>query len=161
MSDQRDFDHYGPRNRHFDFREVHLESGTLELETGEVFAAPFAKLDDSTISANLFYIAKGEAVGESEMQYWSWPTTPQPPMINFELYASPSEYGELVTNIRSGLVPETVCVKLAEGSRYWHRVEPTNRYSKTIWKNEVDSARGCAVIPIEGHAFTYIVKRER
>jgi hypothetical protein len=95
------------------------------------------------------------------MQYWSFPTSHMRPFINFEISASPSEYGELVTNIRCGLVPEKVCVKVAEDSQYWHCIDPTNRYSKKIWKNEaVNGTRGCAAIPIKGHAFTYIIKHE-
>jgi hypothetical protein len=36
-----------------------------------------------------------------------------------------------------------------------------DRWSKKVWRNEIDNAQGCAAIPIKGYAFSYVIKDER
>ena len=162
MEDRRAFDNWR-EGQHFYFADVYLESGTLELETGEVLSAPFARLDDSTISASLRFLAEGEGA-KDEMQYWPKIETDNSvigPFIVFDIFASSSDYGELVTNIRNGLVPKIICFKLAEDHKFWRSADPTNRWAKKVWRNEIDNDQGYAAIPIEGYAFSYVIKDER
>jgi hypothetical protein len=162
MEDRRVFDNWR-EGQHFYFDDVYLEGGALELETGEVLSAPFARLNDSTISASLRFLAEEEGA-KSEMQYWPQIEADNSaigPFIVFDIFASVSDFGELVTNIRNGLVPERICVKLAEDHKFWRSADPTNRWSKKVWRNEIDNAHGCAAIPIEGYAFSYVIKDER
>src|SRR6266404_379699 len=109
-------------SRHFDLRDVYLDSGALELQTGEVLSGRLGPLSDSTISASLqFHLAEQETP-ISEMRYWprigddtSWIG----PFITFDIFAPSSRFDELVTNVRHGLVPRTISVKLAEDQKFW------------------------------------------
>ncbi len=86
-----------------------------------------------------------EEAAKSEMQYWpriETDTSMVGPFITFDIFAPSSNYGELVTNVRSGLVPEKLDVKLAEDQKLWRSVDPANRWSKKVWRNEIADARG-------------------
>ncbi len=105
------------------------------METGEVLSAPLGRLNDSTISASLRFLAEGEGA-KNEMQYWPQIETDNSvigPFIFFDIFASSSDYGELVTNIRNGLVPKIICFKLAEDHKFWRSADLTNRWSKKVW----------------------------
>jgi len=65
MEEHRSYD--WTESRHFDFRDVDLDSGVLVLETGEVLGGLG---NPSTISASLeFHLAEQERP-KTEMQYW-------------------------------------------------------------------------------------------
>lgn len=151
-------------SRHFDFRDVTLESGALELETGEVLGARFGKLNDSTISASLQFYLAGQEGSISEMRYWPWigdDGSGIGPFVTFDISASSSRFDELVTNVRHGLVPSTISIKLAEDQKFWRIDDPEVSWSKRVWRNEIIDDRGCSAIPIERYAFSYIIKDQR
>src|SRR5260221_9462647 len=104
MKEHRSYD--WTESRHFDFRDVYLDSGALELETGEVLSGRLGPLSDSTISASLqFHLAKQEGP-KSEMQYWPGiddDNSSIGPFITFDIFASLSRFDELVPNIKHGL----------------------------------------------------------
>jgi hypothetical protein len=79
--------------------------------------------------------------------------------IRICIFASHSQYEELLTNVRSGLFPTCIDVKFAGGSQYWQSANPDQRYSRKIWKHEgyITEQFKPAVVPIEGHAFYYTI----
>jgi hypothetical protein len=81
------------------------------------------------------------------------------PFITFDIIASRSRFRELVTNVRHGLVPENISIKLAEDEKFWRSVDPTSKWSRKIWQNEIDDTLDCAAIPIENYAFSYLIKK--
>jgi hypothetical protein len=147
-------------SRHFDFRDVYLDSGALELETGEVLGGSLG--NNSTISASLQFRLAEQEGPLSEMQYWPriGPDNSRiGPFITFDIFASSSHFGELVTNVRHGLVPRTISIELAEDPKFWRIDDPLmGRWSKRVWRNEMVDSRGCSGIPINTYAFSYVIK---
>ncbi|WFU45462.1 hypothetical protein QA640_46475 (plasmid) [Bradyrhizobium sp. CB82] len=132
--------------------DVYLTGGLLELETGEVLGD--GKFEKSTITANLTFSSTPTEPAGSTMRYWPFIGHNDGiggigPFITLDITASPSRFRELVTNVRHGLVPENISIKLAEDERFWRSVDPTSKWSRKIWRNEVDDTLGCAAIPIE------------
>ena len=157
------------KSRHFYSPDVDLESGVLELETGESLGGSFSH--EATIAASLhFHLTPTEPVAgipaESEMRYcpeidYSDGDGGIGSFIVFDIIASPSRYRELLTNVRHGLVPRNISIKLAEDEKFWRSIDPTSKWSRKIWQNQVDSNSGWAVIPIEDYAFSYLIKKGR
>jgi hypothetical protein len=153
------------KSRHFYSPYVCLESGMLELETGEGLGGNLG--NKSSITASLsFYLRPTEPVksipAESAIRYWTFIGDDDGgigPFITFDIIASPSRYRKLVTNVRHGLVPQNISIKLAEDEKFWRSVDPTSKWSRKIWQNEVDDTLGCAAIPIENYAFSYLIKK--
>lgn len=148
-------------SRHFrsDF-DVYLTDGILELETGEVLGN--GRLQESTIEADLTFCLTPTEPAQSAMKYWPFIGNDRGgigPFITFDIIASPSRFRELVTNVRHGLVPENISIKLAGDEKFWRSVDPASKWSRKIWRNEVDDALGCAAIPIENYAFSYLIKK--
>ena len=151
--------------RHFCSPVVYLTSGLLELETGEKLSS---NRNETSISASLyFYLTPTEPVegipAESQMMYFEeiedrYGSTIGP-FITINIIASRSRFDELVTNVRHGLVPENISIKLAEDEKFWRSVDPTSKWSRKIWQNEIDNALGCAAIPVENYAFSYLIKK--
>ena len=56
-------------------------------------------------------------------------------------------------------MPEKISIKLAEDETLWRSVDPTSKWSRKIWQNEVDDAVGWAAVPIEDYAFSYLIKK--
>jgi hypothetical protein len=152
-------------NRHFHSPHVGLESGMLELETGEVLGGNLG--NKSSIKASLdFHLTPTEPAkgvpAESAMRYWPFIGDVDGgigPFITIDIIASPSRFRELITNVRHGLVPENISIKLAEDEKFWRSVDPTSKWSRKTWQNEVDHTLGCAAIPIENYAFSYLIKK--
>jgi hypothetical protein len=138
----------------------------LELETGERLGGSFSV--ESTISASLhFHLAPTELVigvpAESEMRYcpeidYSHGDGGIGSFITIDIIATPSRYDELLTNVRHGLVPRSISIKLAEDEKFWRSLDPTSKWSRKIWLNQIDN-EGWAVIPIEDYAFRYLIKK--
>lgn len=157
------------RSRHFYAPDVDLESGVLELETGELLGGSFSV--DSTITASLhFHLTPTEPVAgipaESEMRYcpeidFSDGDGGIGSFITIDLIATPSRYDELLTNVRHGLVPKSISIKLAEDEKVWRSLDPSSKWSRKIWLNQVNNNSGWAVIPIEDYAFSYLIKKAR
>jgi hypothetical protein len=98
------------------------------------------------------------------MQYWPYVGDGDGgigPFIVFDIFASSSRFGEVVTNVRHGLLPESISIKLAEDEKFWRTLDPANSWSKKAWRNGDVDSRGCAAIPIEEYAFSYVIKDER
>jgi hypothetical protein len=138
----------------------------LELASGEVLFTPDEfrsslekqNYDKEPIWADLYYIDNGEAAGQSQMEYYDTLGDVRS-FIRICIYASRSQYEDLLANIRSGLVLTRVDVKFAEGSQYWQSANPDQRYSRKIWKHEgyITEQFEPAVVPVEGHAFYYTI----
>jgi hypothetical protein len=148
-------------SRHFrSSHDVYLTSGMLELETGEVLGD--GRLERSTITADLTFCLTSTEPAESAMRYWPFIGDDHGgigPFITFDIIASRSRFRELVTNVRHGLVPENISIKLAEDEKFWRSVDPTSKWSRKIWQNEIDDTLDCAAIPIENYAFSYLIKK--
>jgi hypothetical protein len=114
--------------------------------------------DKEPIWADLYYIDNGEAAGQSQMEYYDTLGDVRS-FIRICIYASRSQYEDLLANIRSGLVLTRVDVKFAEGSQYWQSANPDQRYSRKNWKHEgyITEQFEPAVVPVEGHAFYYTI----
>ena len=134
------------KTRHFYSPDVDLESGVLELETGELLGGSFSH--ESSITASLyFHLTPTEPVksvpAESVTRFWPFIEYNDGdggigPFITFDIIASPSRYRELLTNVRHGLVPKSISIKLAEDEKFWRSLDPTSKWSRKIWQNQVD-----------------------
>jgi hypothetical protein len=152
-------------NRHFHSPDAWLEGGMLELQTGEILGGNLGNLSSITASLS-FRLTPTEPVKglpvESAIRYWPYieynvGEGGVGPFLDFDIMASPSRYRELVTNVRHGLVPEKISIKLPGDEIYW-RLDPASKWSREIWQNKVCDDRGCAAIPIENYAFSYLIK---
>jgi hypothetical protein len=158
----------GVQNRHFIFRELYTRQGhtALELASGEVLFTPEEfrsrltnqTYDNEPIWADLYYIDNGEAVEECQMEYYDNLGSVRS-HIRICIYASRSQYEDLLANVRSGLIPTSIDVKVAEGSQYWQSTNHDQQYSRMIWKHEgyITEQFEPAVVPIEAHAFHYVI----
>jgi hypothetical protein len=105
-------------------------SDHLKLETGEVLGD--GRLERSTITADLTFCLTSTEPAESAMRYWPFIGDDHGgigPFITFDIIASRSRFRELVTNVRHGLVPENISIKLAEDEKFWRSVDPTSKWS--------------------------------
>jgi hypothetical protein len=82
--------------------------------------------------------------------------------IRIFIYASRSQYENLIANVRGGLTPTKIDVKFAEGAQYWESADPDRPYSRKIWKHEgyITDEWKPAVVPIEAHAFHYVIAND-
>jgi hypothetical protein len=160
MEEHRPYDWI--EDRHFDFHGVYLESGALKLESEEVLSGPLGEA--STISASLQFHLAEQPGPISEIQYWPMignDDSSISPFITLDIFATSVRFEELVRNVRHGLVPESISIKLSDDMRFWRVDDPTVSWSNRTWLNEIDSSRGCSAIPIDKYAFSYAIKNER
>jgi hypothetical protein len=138
----------------------------LELKTGEVFCNPsYSKLrakNGNTISATL---SINEALADadyeySKLRYFGETRSDDdfsPSSLHFQCFLPPKEFGDVLTNIRNGLLPSTVRIELEH--EYLNKESPLTfgwepDGSGLKWDNNNASARKNG-INIEGITLQY------